>query len=121
MLLHLHIQREKIVLRGSRAGRRCGCRNHPACMCEGGGRGGEGGGAPSDLKMSLENGCAHDRVSRRQASERAVCVYEAVSVDKWARRPPLPAAVVCPPGRKSSCVAFATGLKDCALGRRRSR
>ncbi len=89
ILLHLHIQRGKIVLRGSRAGRRFGCRNHPflrvcvsqedagerggrafsntytysgkrescegaelvdvlvaetihpACMCEGGGRGGE--------------------------------------------------------------------------------
>jgi hypothetical protein len=30
--LHLHIQREKIVLRGSRAGRRSGCRNHPSCV-----------------------------------------------------------------------------------------
>ena len=32
ILLHLHIQREKIVLRGSRAGRRFGCRNHPSCV-----------------------------------------------------------------------------------------
>jgi hypothetical protein len=92
ILLHLHIQLEGTVLRGSRAGRRFGCRNHPsslracvreedaggreagahsttptytvrrdgparelvgvlvaetihpACMCEGGGRGGERGG-----------------------------------------------------------------------------
>ena len=45
ILLHLHIQREKIVLRGIRAGRRSDCRNHPpACMCEGGGRGGDRGG-----------------------------------------------------------------------------
>jgi len=32
ILLHLHIQRGKIVLRGSRAGWRSGCRNHPACV-----------------------------------------------------------------------------------------
>ena len=37
-------------------------------------------------------------MSRGQASERAVCVCEAVSVEKGARRLPLPAAVVCPPG-----------------------
>ena len=55
-------------------------------------------GAPSDLKMPLENGRADERVSRGQASERAVCVCVAVSVEKGARRPPLPAAVVCPPG-----------------------
>ena len=30
ILLHLHRQREKIVLRGSRAGLRFGCRNHPS-------------------------------------------------------------------------------------------
>ena len=54
-------------------------------------------GAPSDLKMPLENGRADERVSRgRRASEQYVCV--AVSVEKGARRPPLPAAVVCPPG-----------------------
>jgi hypothetical protein len=53
-----------------------------------------------DLKMPLENGRADERVSRGQASERAVCVYEAVSVEKGARRPPLPTAVVCPPGRR---------------------
>ena len=31
-LLHLHIQRGKRVLRGSRTGRRSGCRNHPSCV-----------------------------------------------------------------------------------------
>jgi hypothetical protein len=41
---------------------------------------------------------ADERVSKGQASERAVCVCEAVSVEKGARRLPLPAAVVCPPG-----------------------
>jgi hypothetical protein len=60
--------------------------------------GGREAGAPSDLKMPLENGRADERVSRGQASERAVCVCVAVSVEKGARRPPLPAAVVCPPG-----------------------
>ncbi len=57
-------------------------------------------GAPLDLKMPLENGRADERVSRGQASERAVCVCEAVSVEMGARRPPLPTAVVCPPGRR---------------------
>jgi hypothetical protein len=52
-----------------------------------------------DLKMPLENGRADERVSRGQASERAVRVCEAVSVEKGARRPPLQTAVVCPPGR----------------------
>jgi hypothetical protein len=52
-----------------------------------------------EKKMPLENGRADDeRVSRGQASERAVCVCESVSVEKGARRPPLPAAVVYPPG-----------------------
>jgi hypothetical protein len=32
ILLHLHVQLEKPVLRGSRAGRRFGCRNHPSCV-----------------------------------------------------------------------------------------
>jgi hypothetical protein len=50
--------------------------------------------------MPLENGRADERVSRGQASERAVCVCEAVSVEMEARRPPLPTAVVCPPGRR---------------------
>jgi hypothetical protein len=50
--------------------------------------------------MPLEDGRADERVSRGQASERALCVYEAVSVEKGARRPPLPTAVVCPPGRR---------------------
>ena len=54
-------------------------------------------GAPLDLKMPLENGGADEMVSRGQASERAVCVCETVSVEKGARRPPLPTAVVCPP------------------------
>jgi hypothetical protein len=62
--------------------------------------GGREAGAPVDLKMPLENGRADERVSRGQASERAVCVCEAVSVEKGARRPPLPTAVVCPPGRR---------------------
>ena len=39
------------------------------------GAGGREAGAPSDLKMPLENGCADERVSREQASERLyVCV-----------------------------------------------
>ena len=50
---------------------------------------------PWDLKMPLENGRADERVSRGQASEQAVCVCEAVSEEKGARRPPLPTAVVC--------------------------
>jgi len=49
--IHAVIQLEKTVLRGSRAGRRCGCRKHPSCvyvlMCEGGGRGGREAGAHS--------------------------------------------------------------------------
>jgi hypothetical protein len=32
VLLHLHLQLEGTVLRGSRAGRRFGCRNHPSCV-----------------------------------------------------------------------------------------
>jgi len=60
--------------------------------------GGREAGTPSDLKMPLENGRADERMSRGQASERAVCVCVVVSVEKGARRPPLPAAVVCPPG-----------------------
>jgi hypothetical protein len=63
--------------------------------------GGGAAGAPLDLKMLLENGRPEERVSRGQASERAVCVCEAVvSVEMGARRPPLPTAVVCPPGRR---------------------
>ena len=38
-----------------------------------------------------------ERVCRGLPSERAVCVCEAVSVEKGARRRPLPAAVVFPP------------------------
>jgi len=49
--------------------------------------------------MPLENGLADERVSRGQASERAVCVCESVSVEMGAPRPPLPTAVLCPPGR----------------------
>ena len=137
--------KKKTVLRWSRAGRHCGCRNH-VCVREEDARGREAGahsttptytvkrdsparepswsafwlqkpsilracvreedaggmeaGAPLDPKMPLENGRADERVSRGQASERAVCVCEAVSVEKGARRPPLPTAVVCPPGRR---------------------
>ncbi len=47
--------------------------------------GGREAGAPWDLKMPLENGRADERVSRGQASERAVCVCEAVSVEMGAR------------------------------------
>jgi hypothetical protein len=50
-----------------------------------------------DLKMQLENGGVGERVSRGQASGRAACVCEAVSVEKGSRRPPLLTAVVCPP------------------------
>ena len=102
ILLHLHIQREKIGDSPAREPSwsafwlqkpsiRCACvRQEDA--------GGREAGAPLDLKMPLENGRADERVSRGQASERAVCVCEAVSVEKGARRPLLPAAVVCPPG-----------------------
>ena len=161
ILLHQHMQREKRVLRCSRAGLRFVCRNHPSCVyddvvfylflqkqkvgnvCvreedegerEAGAHsitptyttgkesparepswsafwlqkpsilrvcvreedaGEREAGAPSDLKMPLETGRADER---GQESERAVCVCEAVSVEKGARRPPLPAAVVCPSG-----------------------
>ena len=57
--------------------------------------GGREAGASWDLKMPLENGRADERLSRGQASERAVCVCEAVSVEMGAHRPPLPTAVVC--------------------------
>ena len=53
-------------------------------MCEGGGRGGKKGGR-----------AFYYTHRRGQASERAVCVCVAVSVEKGARRPPLLAAVVC--------------------------
>jgi hypothetical protein len=42
ILLHLHIQLEGTVLRGSRAGLRFGYRNHPSCVHVGG-RGTRGG------------------------------------------------------------------------------
>ena len=50
---------------------------HPACICEGGGRGGEGeADAPSDLKMPFENGRADEKVSKGWVGERAssMCV-----------------------------------------------
>ena len=72
-----------------------------------------------NLKMQLENGRADERVSRGQASERAACVCEAVSVEsveKGARRLPLPAAVVCPPaGRRRRRLAI-TVVYDCKCG-----
>jgi len=50
---------------------------HPACVCvreeDAGGR---DAGAPSVLKMPLENGRAGERVSRGQASEQYVCVRQ---------------------------------------------
>jgi hypothetical protein len=61
--------------------------------------------APLDLKMQLENGFNDKRVSRGQAIELAVCVCETVSVEKGARSPPLPTAVVCPPGRLFAAVS----------------
>jgi len=66
--------------------------------------GGREAGAPSDLKMPLENGRADEKVSRGQASERAVCVCVAVSLEKGARRPPLPApSCACPRLLSSRC------------------
>ena len=57
-----------------------------------------------DAGMGPENAVgewrADERVSRGQASERAVCVCEVVSEEMGVRRPPLPTAVVCPPGRR---------------------
>jgi hypothetical protein len=72
---------------------------HPACVCvrEEDTEGREAD-TTSNLKMLLENGGSDKRVSRGQSIERAVCVCETVSVEKGARSPPLPAAVVCPPG-----------------------
>ena len=73
--------------------------------------GGREAGAPLDLKMPLENERADERVSRGQASVRAVCVYEAVSVEKGARRPPLPVAFVClPGGRRRRRLAITASL-----------
>ncbi len=90
--------------------------------------GGREAGATSDLKMPLENGRTDERVthpfvgapipapyspwvSRGQASERAVCVCEA---EKGARSPPLPAAVVCPPGGRR-CRRLAMTADSCVL------
>ena len=117
ILLHLHIQLEGTVLRGSRAGWRSGCRNHPSCVHVRGRRT-RGGGrrSPWDLKMQLETGRADERVSRGQASERAVCVCEAVSVEMGARRPPLPTGVVCPQGRRRR-LRLAITARACLLGR----
>jgi hypothetical protein len=75
--------------------------------------GGREAGVPLDLKMPLENGRADERVSRRQASERVVCVCEAVSVEKGARRPPLTTADVCPPGcRRRRRLAITTVCRE---------
>jgi hypothetical protein len=52
--------------------------------------GGREAGAPSDLKMPLENGRAEERVSRGQASERAVCVYEGSAPSSAAGRRRVP-------------------------------
>ena len=62
--------------------------------------------------MPLENGRADERVSRGQTNERAVCVCEVVSEEMGARRPPLPTAVVCPPGhsRRLRLAITATSL-----------
>ena len=74
--------------------------------------------------MPLENGRADERVSRGEASERAVCVCEAVSVEMGARRPPLPTAVVCPPGRRRRQLTmkiwreFSKGMADIEISRK---
>jgi hypothetical protein len=47
---------------------------YPACTCEREEAGLREVGAPSDLKMPLENGRGEEVVTRGQASERAVCV-----------------------------------------------
>ena len=89
ILLHLHIQRENIVLPGSRARQHCGCRNHPSPVhVREEDPGGLEAGASSDLKMQLENGHDDERVSRGQASERAVCVCKVVPVEKETHRRP---------------------------------
>ncbi len=79
--------------------------------------GGRKADTPLDAKMQLENGRTYERVSRGQASERAVCVCESVSVEKGARRPPLPTAVVCPPGRRRLAITakVCVLLRQCLL------
>ena len=121
---------EKIVLRGSLAGLLSGCRNHTHTYTAGKespGRepswleiwlqkpsilrvcvreedaGGREAGAPSDLKMQLENGRSHERVSRGQIIEQTVSVFVCICREGGtpssaagrrrvpARRPPRPA------------------------------
>jgi hypothetical protein len=77
--------------------------------------GGREAGASLDLKMPLENGGADERVSRGQASERVVCVCESVSVEKGSRRPTLPTAVVCPPGRRRHLCLAITAVPVCSF------
>jgi hypothetical protein len=78
--------------------------------------------APLDLKMQLEDRRADERVSRGQASERSVCVCEAVSVEMGARHPPLQMAVVCPPGchscRRLAITAVFSVVFRAVLGKR---
>jgi hypothetical protein len=83
-------------------------------MYEGGGHGGEGGGRVIGPENAIGE-WPRRQVSRGQASERAVCVYEAVSVEKGARRPPLPTAVVCPPGRRRRRRLAITAIRPDAL------
>ena len=83
ILLHLHIQRKRESCEGAElVGVLVAETIHPACMCEGGGPGGREAGAPSDLKMPLENGRADERVNRGQTNEILLCVCVTVSVEK---------------------------------------
>ena len=116
-----YIQREKICEGAELVGVVVAETIHPACMCEGGGRGGEGGerAIGPDNAVTLENGRADKRVNRGLASERAVCVSEA-AFEKGARRPPLPAAVVCPPGgRRRRRLAITAWFLGFCLGQER--
>ena len=58
-------------------------------------------------------------MSRGRASEQSVCVYEAVSVEKGARRPPQPAAIACAPGgrrrRRLAITAEVSCQRQCQM------
>jgi hypothetical protein len=63
--------------------------------------------------MTLENERAEERMSMGQVSERAVCMYEAVSVAIGARRPPPPAADAFPQeGRRRRRLAITAKAKS---------
>jgi hypothetical protein len=79
ILLHLHIKLEGTVLRGSRRIQRESVlvaeTIHPACMCEGGGCGGEGGGRAIGPENAVGE-WARRRKGEKGAGERAssMCV-----------------------------------------------